>query len=90
MADLSPLNKWLKVSTWDTGHPKDDERFYKAVRETISINDNKTMDQGEVHLHIVDYHIGKINTGRLEKLAEDYSGRFAVVVDFLYENKIKV
>ncbi|MBI6140628.1 hypothetical protein JEQ04_22545 [Serratia plymuthica] len=90
MADLSPLNKWLKVSTWDTGHPKDDERFYKAVKETISINDNQTMDQEEVHQHIVDFHAGKVNPSRLEKLAEDYSGRFAVVVDFLYENNIKI
>jgi hypothetical protein len=90
MANLSPLDKWLRVSTWDTGHPKDDERFYKAVRETIALNDNQVLDQEEVHQHIVDFHSDKVNISRIEKLAEDYSARFAVIVDFLFENKIKV
>lgn len=30
------LLPWLRVETWHTRHPKDDERFHKALHEVFS------------------------------------------------------
>ncbi|WP_414163871.1 hypothetical protein ACMGGS_18665 [Superficieibacter sp. BNK-5] len=90
MNDFSPLNTWLRVSTWDSGHPKDDERFYKAVKQVIVKNDNRTISQEDVYRYIIDFNADNKNSARVEKLAEQYSERFAVVIDFLYENNIKL
>lgn len=30
------LRPWIRVSTWDTGHPLDDERFHKALHDAFS------------------------------------------------------
>ncbi|GKW34895.1 hypothetical protein PEC730217_36750 [Pectobacterium carotovorum subsp. carotovorum] len=89
MTDLSPLDAWLRVGTWDTGHPKDSERFYKAVYAVIKLND-AMIERKDVYLYIIDHQKGKVHKNRLDELAEKYSSKFSVIVDFLYENKISL
>lgn len=54
MKDFSALDSWLKVSTWDSLHPKDDERFYKAVYSMIRSND-ELVDSNAVKNYILHF-----------------------------------
>ncbi|MDZ1466397.1 hypothetical protein ACNAT8_27785 [Klebsiella quasipneumoniae] len=87
MKDFSALDSWLKVSTWDSLHPKDDERFYKAIYSMIMSND-ELVDSNAVKNYILQF-FGKTdeNTYYLEK-ASLFANRYDVICNFIYENKI--
>ncbi|HHW4185022.1 TPA: hypothetical protein ACXR7G_000198 [Yersinia enterocolitica] len=88
MLNLSALDAWLKVPTWNSYHPKDDERFYKAIYRLILENDT-LIDPDKVKEYIVKYHGNNKSSEYLEDIADKYASRYEVISSFIYENQIK-
>lgn len=89
MKDMSPLDSWLNVPTWHTLHPNDDERFYKAVYQLISIN-TKTPEPEQVRDYIMEKKEGSLEKEFLDRTVEVAVGRYDAIFSFLYENRIKL
>lgn len=89
MANLTPLDSWLKVGTWDTHHSCDQERFYKAVYKLILVNDSM-IEPHHIRNYIVTFKEGVTTQEHLEEIADIYSEKYDVIYSFLYENKIKL
>lgn len=87
MTDLTPLDSWLRVSTWDTHHPSDQERFYKAVYRLI-LNNEKIPEPHHVQNYIVDYHTDKPNKNHVVEIADIYADKYDAIYSFLFENGI--
>ncbi|MBK5142882.1 hypothetical protein I2494_03980 [Budviciaceae bacterium BWR-B9] len=87
MSDLSPLDSWLRVSTWHTGHPKDDERFFKAIYQLI-IRNEKMIEPDKVEGYILDTQKEMLAPSFLEDLAHNYARKYDVIYSFIYENKL--
>lgn len=87
MNDLTPLNSWLRVSTWDTHHPSDQELFYKAVYKLI-LNNEKLVEPQHIQNYIVDYHKDNPNKEHVMEIADIYAEKYNSIFNFLYENKI--
>lgn len=85
--DLTPLDSWLRVDTWDTHHPSDQERFYKAVYKLISLND-KLVEPQYVRNYVVDSKVKVKNQEHIESIAEIYTEKYDVIYSFLFENRI--
>lgn len=49
------FNKFLRVATWHTTHPKDDERFHLALNEVVRL---KSFDPS----HMADYFRSYLGT----------------------------
>ncbi|MEN0583394.1 MULTISPECIES: hypothetical protein [unclassified Kosakonia] len=89
MPDLSPLDSWLKVSTWDTHHPSDEERFYKSIYKLILSNE-KLVEPQYIRDYIIGYHAKSSNHEHLDNIAGIYTEKYDIIFSFLYENKIKL
>ena len=87
MMDLTPLDSWLRVDTWDTHHPSDQERFYKAVYKLITLNE-KPIEPQFIRDYIVNSKLNNRNQEHVEKVAEIYTEKYDVIYSFLYENRI--
>lgn len=87
MKDMSPLDKWLNVETWHTLHPKDEERFYKAVHNLMVIN-TPCPEPEQVRDYILDKQTGKFVADYLEQTVSRYVDKYEAVYSFIYENKI--
>ncbi|HBN5788435.1 hypothetical protein [Enterobacter hormaechei] len=85
--DLTPLDSWLRVDTWDTHHPSDQERFYKSVYKLITSND-KPIESQYVKDYILDYKNKFKNQEHVERIAEIYTEKYDVIYSFLFENRI--
>ncbi|MFP2504402.1 hypothetical protein [Buttiauxella gaviniae] len=89
MLDLTALDLWLRVDTWDTHHPSDQERFYKAVYKVILAN-FKLVEPLHIENYILNYFSEKVNQEHIEEIAEIYTEKYNVIYSFLIENKIKL
>ncbi|MDM2780580.1 hypothetical protein OGY18_26245 [Citrobacter sp. Cpo142] len=89
MPNLSALDSWLKVSTWDTHHPLDQQRFFKAVYQLILSND-KLVEPQYVHDYIVDYKGGNKNAEHVDNIATIYAAKYDDIYSFIYENQIEL
>jgi len=87
MMDLTPLDSWLRVDTWDTHHPSDQERFYKAVYKLI-LSSDKLVESQHVRDYIVDSKRDVKNQEHVERIAEIYTEKYDVIYSFLFENRI--
>ncbi|HEE1310160.1 MULTISPECIES: hypothetical protein [Klebsiella pneumoniae complex] len=89
MPDLSPLDSWLRVSTWDTHHSSDEERFYKSIYRLILLND-KLVEPQYIRDYIIKYHAKGNKHEHLDNIAGIYAEKYDVIFSFLYENKINL
>ena len=87
MKDLTPLDSWLRVDTWDSHHSSDQERFYKAVYKLILSND-KLVESQHVRSYIIDSKLKIKNQEHVERIAEIYAEKYDVIYSFLFENRI--
>ncbi len=87
MMDLTPLDSWLRVDTWDTHHPSDQERFYKSVYKLITLNE-KPIEPQYIRDYIVHSKLKNRNQEHVENVAEIYTEKYDVIYSFLYENRI--
>ncbi|WP_337020881.1 hypothetical protein [Pantoea anthophila] len=89
MKDMSPLDSWLNVETWHTLHPKDDERFYKAIHKLMLIND-PSPEPEQVRDYVLKLKTGQFQEDYLERTVSRYVGQYEAVFSFIYENRIKL
>jgi hypothetical protein len=47
MSDYSVFDKFLRVDTWLSGHPNDEERFFKCLHEVVTLPDFNADAMGE-------------------------------------------
>ncbi|MDV5356532.1 hypothetical protein QM201_16800 [Enterobacter asburiae] len=87
MKDFSALDSWLKVPTWDSLHPKDDERFYQAVYGMIRSND-ELIDSIAVKYYILQYFGKSDEDAHYQERASLFANRYDVIYSFIHENNI--
>lgn len=87
MRDMSPLDKWLNVETWHTFHPKDEERFYKAVF-VLMVHNTPHPEPEHVRDYILEKQAGRFAEDYLHHAADRYVDKYDAVYSFVYENKI--
>lgn len=83
------LEPWLRVSTWNTAHPLDDERFHKALKSAfdtlgtaISFDDFKeAMDQLAENFH------PNMNETYRDELIDAFAKRAEQIGTYLFDNK---
>ena len=83
------LEPWIKVSTWNSSHPLDDERFYQALRSTFDTlgtaitfeNFKEAMDQLAETFHP---HMDK--TYR-DELIDEFAKRAEQIGAYLHDNR---
>lgn len=85
---LDNLNKWLNVDTWHTGHPSDDERFYKAVHSVLMSNREKRINADDVRDFIIERYRGKLEDGFLFEEAQNAALRFETIQEYCFTNKL--
>lgn len=87
MKNLSSLDEWLKVPTWESLHPKDDERFYQAIYAMIKSNDD-LVESIEVKYYILKF-FGKTDADAYwQERASLFANRYEVIYSFFSENNI--
>lgn len=89
MHALTALDKWLKVDTWDSHHPSDQERFYKAVYKMI-LDNNRLIESLHIERYILDYHKDNRDQEHIEEIAAIYAEHYNVIYSFIRENDIKL
>ncbi|MBQ0266768.1 hypothetical protein [Providencia huaxiensis] len=85
---LEKFNTWLNRSTWYTGHPIDEEVFYKCAY--AAHKEYKHLDAGRLRDYIEEYvnNNSPLDEGFLQNKAEDYAMKFETVSEFLSANKL--
>ncbi|MEQ4693338.1 hypothetical protein [Providencia manganoxydans] len=85
---LEKFNVWLNRSTWYTGHPLDEEAFYRCAY--AAYRECKHLYVEKVREYIEDYV--KVNAQLAENLlearADEYAMKFETVSEFLSANKL--
>ena len=84
--DLTPLDGWLRVSTWNTFHPADEKRFHKAVLLLMQSNGATGVDPSKLKRHILETYQGKFEKSYLENIAERYADKYEAISSFYYDN----
>ncbi len=81
------LKPWMRVETWHTGHPKDEERFHKALHncyqemgQAIDYDTLKdAMTDLSEHLH------PKLQKDYLESTIEKYARHGEIISIYLFD-----
>jgi hypothetical protein len=84
------LKPWLRVETWHTSHPLDDQRFHRALKSafdslgtSIAYDDFKeAMEQLVNELH------PKMQAKFRDELVENFAQRAENIGSYLYDNSI--
>lgn len=84
---FSPLvdkafQKWIANDTWRTGHPSDDERFYRFVWAVISFS-RRHVSESDLQNLIMAKWRGKLEDEYLQYKAIYYSGLYASLLEFV-------
>jgi hypothetical protein len=83
---MSPLvkrhfDKWIKCGTWHTGHPADQERFYRFVWAVVSFSRAPITEQ-MVREEILARWVGKFDADYLEQRSLHYACLYQELFDF--------
>ncbi|MNH28285.1 hypothetical protein D3C79_884430 [compost metagenome] len=80
------LLSWLRVSTWHTGHPKDDERFHQALNTAFDkLGPAISSDDFREAIKSV---LAERYPGQEKSMShdiEEYAGRAEIISSYLYD-----
>ena len=84
------LTPWLKVDTWHTSHPYDDERFHRALKSAFDLlGTSITFDDfREAIEQLVKEHHPNILVSNRDALVEKFAQRAEDIGSSLYDKKI--
>lgn len=85
---LEKFNTWLNRNTWHTGHPLDDDAFYKCAY--AAYREHKYLDADKVREYI-EYYVknnARLSDDLLKARSDEYAMKFEVVSEFLSANKL--
>ena len=85
---LDGLDRWLNVDTWYSGHPSDDERFFKAMYAVLLANKGVYIDAEEVGNYIEARYKGRLADEFLFVESQRAALRFETIRSFCIANKI--
>lgn len=80
------LVPWIRVDTWDTGHPMDDKRFHKALNSAFE-DLGTALDAGDFEQAIslaLDKHQPGVRT-RSAATIEKFAIRAEAIASYLYD-----
>ncbi|MDX7985994.1 hypothetical protein FE392_01400 [Xenorhabdus sp. 12] len=85
---LKKFDSWLKVDTWHTGHPLDEERFLKSAYSALMAK--RDLHSETLREYIVNYvnEFSKLNERFLEERADEYASKFDVLSEFVRVNSL--
>ncbi|NDO80204.1 hypothetical protein CJP72_05255 [Citrobacter sp. NCU1] len=86
--DLSPLDKWLKVSTWNTLHPSDEKRFNQAVLNLMRVNGATGIHPDDFKNYIMEMFQGRLEHDYLVRVVERYTDKYDAISSFYYDNDL--
>lgn len=75
-----PLEKFIRVETWHTSHPLDEQRFYRALNEIVRLPGFHPSDMADYFRQ----YLGP-KAAAYEKAIDKYEGKAQAVHSFLYE-----
>lgn len=84
------LIPWLKVDTWHTSHPLDEERFHRALKiafdslgTSIAIDDFR-----EAMGQLANEHHKNFQAHQRDEFIEDFARRAEYIASYLHDNAI--
>jgi hypothetical protein len=89
MTDMSPLDSWLNIETWSSGHPMDQARFNKAILRIIQIN-NPMPEPEAVMTYIEDKYSGRYEENYLENVTGRFGLQYEAIYEFIQVNKLSI
>lgn len=83
------LRPWIREETWHTGHPADEKRFNKAIRDSL-FGRRKSIDVGlfrnAMNQLVEELHPG-FDKEEQDSLVHSYSLRAAHIESYLHDKK---
>ncbi len=83
------LRQWMKIETWHTNHPLDDERFHRALQKAFStLGTSIDGDQfAEVMFELADEYHPNWDQKYKEEIVENFSLRAEHIASYLHDTK---
>jgi hypothetical protein len=72
---LVALGPWMRVSTWHTAHPLDEQRFHRAVASACK-RVGTPLDAAEIEkaiMHLAEKYHGPFKGERLFRMMDEYA-----------------
>lgn len=89
MIDMSPLDSWLNVETWSSGHPLDQARFNRAVYRMIQLND--PMPEPDMLIaYIKNMYSGRYEESYLEIVTARFGLQYEAIYEFIKDNYLSI
>ena len=85
------LKPWMQVDTWHTTHPKDCERFHKALHSAFAeFGSAITYDDFKDAMEYLSESLpsAKLEAGYLEQTIERYASNAETISSYLSDTKI--
>ncbi len=84
------LAPWLRVDTWHTAHPLDDERFHHALKSAFdSLGTSITFDDFKESMEqLAKKHHPKLQACYRDVLVEKFAQRAEEIASYLHDNAI--
>ena len=84
------LAPWLKVDTWHTSHPLDDQRFHRALKSAFDMLGTSIAfdDFKEAMVLLAKEYHPNMQASYLEELAEKFAQRAENIGGYLHDNSI--
>ncbi|MFT0171483.1 hypothetical protein ACLKMY_21145 [Paraburkholderia mimosarum] len=83
------LRAWMKVSTWSTGHPLDQERFHRALKEVFdTCGLSISGDEFESAMRALAVELGyNYQPEYLNERLSDYAQLAESIGSYLFDNR---
>jgi hypothetical protein len=84
------LAPWLRVDTWHTSHPLDEQRFHHALKSAFDLLGTSIAfdDFREAMLQLAKVHHPNMQASYREELVEEFAKQAENIGSYLYDNSI--
>lgn len=89
MIDMSPLDSWLNLETWSSGHPMDQARFNRAIHRIIQVNDSMP-EPDMLMAYIKNMYSGRYDENYLELVTVRFGQQYEAIYEFIHDNNLSI
>lgn len=82
------LKSWLRVDTWHTGHPTDDQRFHRALKaafDELGVQISSDDFRKAIVAYLKEHRPGDV--GAFESDIEEFAQRAEDIASYLFDLK---
>jgi len=80
------FERWVRASTWYTGHPLDERRFYRFVWAVLEFSRRRPSER-ELQAEIVAFWKGRFDPDQLIYKARAYASLYQTLIEFARARK---